>query len=324
MSIGHSDHFTDSWRVGKMAPDHIHHTAYTPRNQVIKAAILLLHGMQEHSGRYADLANYLTGQGYAVLTYDHSGHGRTAKNSEQLGFFRRSRPGSLLVEEAEQLSCHLSEQFPDVPHILMGHSMGSFIARVLLKHAAHRFNGAILVGTGGPNPLAALFRPVLYVANLIAPERRSKWLNTLFRHINNEKFKHETPNDGTNWLSKSITNREAFLNDELCGVDFSNNAFYGLISLNVAATEAGWAASIPRKMPLLFVSGTDDPIGDFGKGVKKTVKRLRDHGFGHVDLKLYPGMRHEILNEADRQLVYDDLRDWLAKTIQSPPDRQPG
>lgn len=297
------------------APDHIHYTLYEPQGTAVKAAILLLHGMQEHSGRYEGFANYLKQVGYAVLTYDHIGHGRTAKTKEQLGFFRKNRPGNRLVDEAEHMSRFLAEHFPGVQLILMGHSMGSFVARVLLKKASQLFDGAILIGTGGPNSLAALFRPVLYMVNLIAPEKRSRRLNELFSTVNNRKFKHEKPNDGVNWLSADLANRQAFLEDELCGVDFSNNAFFGLISLNVQATRSNWAESVPRKMPFLFVSGTDDPIGDFGKGVKKTVKALRNSEFYRVDLKLYQGMRHEILNEGDRQLVFDDICGWLEKTI---------
>ncbi len=301
--------------MGNIVSDHIHHTLYEPDGTAIKAAVLLLHGMQEHSGRYEDFANYLTGHGYAVLTYDHIGHGRTAKTKEQLGFFHRNQPDHLLVNEAEQMSYFMSQQFPDVQLILMGHSMGSFIARLLLKKAAHRFDGAILMGTGGPNPLAALFRPALYLVNLIAPEKRSRRLNALFSTINNRKFKHEKPNDGTNWLSAGLANRKAFLDDELCGVDFSNNAFFGLISLNVEATRPTWADSILPRTPFLFVSGAEDPIGDFGKGVEKTVRGLRDRGFGRVDLNIYPGMRHEILNEDGRQLVFDNIIEWLEKTI---------
>lgn len=298
-----------------VASDHIHYTVYKPDGRVIKAAVLLLHGMQEHSGRYEGFANALKELGYAVLTYDHVGHGRTAKAKEQLGFFRRKRPGNRLVEEAGYMADVLTQRFANIPLILMGHSMGSFVARLLLTNTAHRFAGAILMGTGGPNPMATLFRPALYMANRIAPERRSRWLNKLFTTVNNGKFKHEKPNDGTNWLSAGLANRKAFLEDELCGADFSNNAFFGLISLNVRATRSSWAESIPQSMPLLFVSGEEDPIGDFGKGVKKTVKGLRDQGFERVDVKLYPGMRHEVLHEDDRQLVFDDIIEWLEKTI---------
>ena len=303
--------------MANVAPDHIHYTVYEP-DGAIKAALLLLHGTQEHSGRYEGFADYLKTQGYAVLTYDHTGHGRTAKTNEQLGFFDRNQPGNLLVNEAEHMSCFLSQRFPEVKLILMGHSMGSFIARLLLKRAAHRFDGAILMGTGGPNPLAALFRPVLYMTNRIAPEKRSRLLNELFSTINNRKFKHEKSNDGQNWLSAGLANRKAFQDDELCGVDFSNNAFFGLISLNVEATKSSWAARIPRAMPLLFVSGADDPIGDFRKGVEKTVNRLQHRGFERVDLKIYPGMRHEILNEDDQHRVFDDIVEWLDEAFKSP------
>lgn len=161
--------------------------------------------------------------------------------------------------------------------------------------------------------MAALFRLVLYMTNLIAPTKRSKWLNKLFTFINNQQFRHEKPNDGTNWLSTSLANRKAFQDDELCGMDFSNNAFYGLISINVKATKSNWAADIPRTLPLLFVSGAEDPIGDFGKGIEKTVKALRNNGFEHIDIKLYPDMRHEILNEDNRQLVFRDIAEWLGK-----------
>src|SRR5690606_39256159 len=115
--------------------------------------------------------------------------GRTAKTKDQLGFFRRNQPGDRLVEEAERMASFLTQRFPDVPLVLMGHSMGSFVARVLLKKAAHRFDGVILMGTGGQNPLAALFRPILYMMNLIAPKKRSRWLNAFFSKINNRKFR---------------------------------------------------------------------------------------------------------------------------------------
>ncbi|HWK59077.1 MAG TPA: alpha/beta hydrolase [Parapedobacter sp.] len=305
------------------APDHIHYTIYQPPGTAIKAAVLILHGMQEHSGRYESFANYLKMHGYAVLTYDHIGHGHTAKATAELGFFRRDDPGGRLMEDAERMLHFMTQCFAGEKLVLMGHSMGSFIARLLLKKFPQYFAGAILMGTGGPNPLAALFRPVLAMANLIAPRRRSKQLNELFLQINNRKFRHETPVDGTNWLSADLANRKAFLHDELCGVNFSNNAFFGLISINVEATKSKWAENLSKNMPLLFVSGANDPIGDFGKGVVKTVQALRKCGFERVELKLYPGMRHEVLNEGDRKLVFDDIVAWLDKTaVRSPQPKE--
>ncbi|MEC3880831.1 alpha/beta hydrolase [Parapedobacter sp. 10938] len=295
-------------------PDHIHYTIYQPPGGAIKAVVLILHGMQEHSGRYERFANYLKARGYAVLTYDHIGHGRTAKTEAELGFFRTNNPGGCLIDDAEHMVHFMAQRFAGEKLILMGHSMGSFIARLLLKRVPHHFAGAILMGTGGPNPLAALFRPVLSVVNQVAPKRRSERLNALFSKINNRKFRHEHPNDGTNWLSANLANRNAFLQDELCGVNFSNNAFFGLISVNVEATKSNWAENIPKSLPMLFVSGANDPIGDFGNGVIKTVRALRKGGFERVELKVYPGMRHEILNECDQKSVFDDIVVWLEKT----------
>lgn len=297
------------------APKHLHYRIYAADTEPPKAAILLLHGMQEHSGRYVEFVKQLNQQGYAVLNYDHMGHGQTAKSEAEMGFFRKNKPDELLVSEAKQMAYFMQSQFPKAPLILMGHSMGSFIARLVLKETSDLFTGAILMGTGAANPGAILFRPILYLANLFAAEKRSPWLNQLFTKINNSKFKAEQPNDGTNWLSVNRSNREAFQADPLCGVDFSNNAFFGLISLNVKATRSNWADSLPRQFPLLFVSGTEDPIGNFGKGVEKTVTALQNKGFSHVDLHLFPGMRHEILQEEDKQLVYEHIVSWLEKTI---------
>src|SRR3546814_5851210 len=130
-------------------------------------------------------------------------------------------------------------------------------------------------------PYTTLFR-----SNLVAPNSRSKQLNSFFLKINNSEFRHENPNDGTNWLSADLANRKAFLQDELCGVNFSNNAFFGLISINVEATKSNWAENLPKSLPLLFVSGANDPIGNFGKGVLKTVQALRENGFERVALTL--------------------------------------
>ena len=301
--------------MANLPPKHIHYTVYEPHETAIKAAILLLHGMQEHSGRYAGLANYLKDLGYAVITYDHTGHGRTAKNDAQMGFFQKEHPEKLLISEAKQMAYFMRNRFPHVSLILIGHSMGSFIARLLLGESSTIFSGAILIGTGDLNIMANLFLPILRIANMLSPTKRSKWLNKLFSSINNQRFNHEKPNDGTNWLSISKANRKTFLDDPLCGVDFSNNAFFGLISLQVKATKPNWAKEIDKAFPILFLSGTEDPIGNFGKGVEQTVRKLRLNGFQHIALKFYPNMRHEILNEDNRTIVFQDIAQWLEELL---------
>lgn len=314
MVIQTSDYLQHNGIVkGKLTKSY--YTLFRPENGNIKATLLILHGMQEHSGRYTEFAQYLAEQGLAVITYDHLGHGRTAKNTEELGFFQISNPAQQVVNDAENIADYLEKRYPNVPHFLLGHSMGSFIARCLLQQAGSRFNGAIIVGTGGKVPGAKLGKAVSALLNKIAPRHRSRFINTFFNKQNNLRFKNEPNESGTNWLSVDENNRQAFLQDELCGFLFSINGFYTLLSVNVKATDRRWAKTLPQAFPMLFISGSDDPIGNFGKGIQQTVSDLEQDGFKDITMKLYTGMRHEILNETDKHSVYHDIINWIEKHL---------
>ncbi|MCL1670629.1 alpha/beta fold hydrolase [Elizabethkingia ursingii] len=291
------------------------YTLFRPEGGNIKATLLILHGMQEHSGRYTELAQYLAEQGLAVITYDHLGHGKTAKNREDLGFFQIGNPAQQVVNDAENIADYLEKLYPDVPHFLLGHSMGSFIARCLLQQAYSRFSGAIIVGTGGKVPGSKFGKAISALLNKITPHYRSNFINTFFNKQNNLRFKNEPAENGTNWLSVDRNNRQVFLQDELCGIPFSINGFYTLLSVNVKATDRHWAKTLPHTFPMLFISGSDDPIGNFGKGIQQTVSDLEQDGFKDISMKLYTGMRHEILNETDKQDVYKDIISWIGKHL---------
>ncbi|WP_228435792.1 alpha/beta fold hydrolase [Chryseobacterium pennipullorum] len=286
------------------------HTLFSPHT--VKATLLIVHGMQEHSGRYAEIAEYFAGHQIAVLTYDHLGHGKSVKDKKDIGFFQLQQPDERLIADAEMMADHLAEQFPDVPHFVLGHSMGSFITRCLLQKSGKKFNGAIITGTGGPLPGISLLKGYLAVANRIAPKHRT-FLNTVFTHVNNKHFKQDQDFGDTSWLSINPENRRAFEQDELCGIPFTHNAFYTLFAIYKKATARNWASSISKSFPFLFVSGKNDPIGDFSKGVMHTVKHLKADGFRDVETKIYPEMRHEILNEAIREEVLEGIHEWILK-----------
>ncbi len=296
--------------------ENLYTTLFEPDNQEIIGTLLILHGMQEHSGRYEEFATYVVGKGFAVLTYDHIGHGRTAKIEEDFGFFSKTKPVEKLIDDAKLVGKYLEEKFPDVPHFVLGHSMGSFITRCLLQEESKRFNGAVLTGTGGRKTGAKIAKAFLAILNAISPKKKHGLINGLFGNMNNSRFKKETELKSTSWLSLSKKNREAFLNDSLNGKPFSNNGFYTLISFIARATDRRWAENISKTFPMLFVSGGDDPIGDFGKGVAQTAEYLKQDGFSDISLKLYPGMRHEILNEDIKEQVYKEIVDlWLCERI---------
>ncbi|MFN1215530.1 alpha/beta fold hydrolase [Chryseobacterium kwangjuense] len=286
------------------------HTLFTPNAASTKATLLIIHGMQEHSGRYTEIAAYFADQGFAVLTSDHLGHGKSVKDKKDIGFFQLDRPDEKLVSDAEAVGDYLHQQYPEVPHFVLGHSMGSFVTRCLLQKTSNKFTGAVLVGTGGPLAGISLIKAYLSLANKIAPKHPT-YLNTLFNIVNNKHFKKDQDFDDTSWLSINPANRKAFTEDELCGIPFSNNAFFALFSIYKKATARHWAAHISKTFPLLFVSGQNDPIGDFGKGVVKTVNNLKQDGFKNVNSLIYPEMRHEVLNEEIRKDVFNDINNWL-------------
>lgn len=291
------------------------YTIYEANNVSRIGTILILHGMQEHSGRYRELAEFLAEKGFVVLTYDHLGHGRTASSEEDLGYFKTKNPTQQLVQDALIMAQYLDETYIGLPHILLGHSMGSFIARCLLQEESKRFDAAIIVGTGGKTVGAGVFKLVLSALNIIAPRRRSKLINSLFAKMNNRRFKKEEDSDGSNWLSLSKTNRLRFQEDPLNGVPFTNNGFYVVLSLNLSASQRKKNRKIDRNLPMLFISGKDDPIGKFGEDVKKIVREMKEDGFQDVRLELYPRMRHEILNEDLRHEVYTEIFKWLSEHV---------
>ncbi|MBL1220143.1 lysophospholipase [Chryseobacterium sp. L7] len=290
------------------------HTLFIPSEAPVKATLLIIHGMQEHSGRYAEIAGYFADRGFAVLTYDHLGHGKSVKDKKDIGFFQLDQPDEKLISDAETMADYLHQQYPDIPHFVLGHSMGSFVTRCLLQRASSQFTGAVIVGTGGPLAGISLIKGYLSLANKIAPKHPT-YLNTLFNKVNNKHFKQDKDFDDTSWLSINPANRKAFTKDELCGIPFSNNAFYALFSIYKKATARHWADSISKSFPLLFISGQNDPIGDFGKGVMKTADNLKQDGFKNIDTKIYPEMRHEILNEEIREEVFNDISNWIIKYI---------
>lgn len=288
----------------------IFYNIFTPETVQVKATLQIIHGMQEHSGRYSEIAEYFANLGLAVLTYDHLGHGKSVNEKKDIGFFQLNQPDKKLIDDAEMMSNHLISQYHDVPHFILGHSMGSFVTRCLLQRIGDQFTGAIIVGTGGSLAGLGLLNTYFSLANKIAPHQKT-FFNSLFNFVNNTHFKKDKNFSDTSWLSLNQSNRDAFTQDELSGIPFTNNAFYTLFKIYKKATKRTWAAPISKNLPFFFVSGQDDPIGNFGKGVMETVNNLKHDGFTDIYFKVYPKMRHEIMNEEIREDVLDDIYCWI-------------
>lgn len=290
---------------------YLHHTFFEPKNGDVKATLLIVHGMAEHSGRYADFAQFLADNGIAVATYDQLGHGQTIKDSAELGFFGNEHPVQSLLKDVIIMANSLKHRYPKVPHFVMGHSMGSFIVRTVLKHHAQDFTGAILMGTADANPLTKLLAPLSNVLAKTAPKKPNTMFADIMNKILNSKLNHRISSSQFAWLTEDPAAIEAYEADPLTGFDFTNNGFLALFTLMQSGLHKNWATTIAKDFPMLFVSGENDPIGNMGRGIRDIISNLKKQGFSNINARLYPNMRHEPLHEQHHTVVYHDILNWI-------------
>ena len=290
---------------------YLHHTFFEPKDNLPKATLLIVHGMCEHSGRYADFAQFLANQGIAVATYDQLGHGKTVKTPDELGFFGIEHPVQSLLKDVIIMADALKARHPNVPHFILGQSMGSFIVRTVLKHHAQDFKGAILMGTADASPLTKLLLPLNKILAKTAPKKRNTVFAELMNKLLNSKLDTRISNSDFAWLSENTDNIKAYEADPLTGFSFTNNGFLTLLTLMQAGLHKSWASTVSKDFPMLFVSGNNDPVGNMGQGVRHVVRKLQKQGFKNVNTRLYPNMRHEPLHEQHHNVVYRDILHWL-------------
>ncbi|MES1964221.1 lysophospholipase [Psychrobacter sp. AH5] len=292
---------------------YLHHSFFEPTDSATKitATLLIIHGMSEHSGRYSEFAQFLADNGIAVATYDQLGHGKTVKSASELGFFGDEHPVQTLLKDVILMADNLKARHPDVPHFVMGHSMGSFIVRTVMKHHAHNFAGAILMGSADVNPLAKAILPINKLLAKVAPKKPNTLFATTMNKVLNSKLDNRISSSPFAWLSENQANIEAYEADPLTGFEFTNNGYLTLFTLMQSGLNKGWATTIKKDFAMLFISGKNDPIGDMGRGVQKVVNRLKQQKFSDITIKLYPHMRHEPLQELEKHTVYQDILAWI-------------
>lgn len=274
-----------------------------------KAVIMIAHGMAEHSGRYARLAAALVAAGYAVYAHDQRGHGRTAQRGV-LGHFADQDGWHKVVGDLASLNHHIRQQHPDAPIFLFAHSLGSYIGQAYLMQHSCSLQGAILSGSN--------YRtlPLYRIAAVIArferwrqgPTGRSALLDFLSFGAFNKAFKPRRT--GFDWLSRDPAEVDKYVQDPLCGFRCTNQLWVDLLGGLQQITPPERLAQIDAALPLLVIGGACDPVSD-GKRLADLAQALRLAGNPSVDLKIYPGARHELLNESNRDEVTSDLIHWL-------------
>lgn len=282
---------------------------YAPDEQP-KGIVQLVHGMCEYKERYADFMKYLCEQGYVVACHDHRGHGDSAESLEQLGYLG-DRSGEALVTDALQVTEYLKTEYPDLPVVLFGHSMGSMVVRCMIREYDDLFQKLIVCGSPSKNPMVGAAIVLAQIQRVfMGAHHRSKLLTYLSTGKGDERFKGEGK---CAWLSKNRANVEVYLQDPKCRYKFTANGFENLFRLMKRTyVKKGHALKNPQ-MLVHFVAGQDDPVIVNEKQWLAAQEFLRKVGYQKVSGKLYAGMRHEILKEDDREIVYADLLAFIEK-----------
>lgn len=285
----------------------IHAVEWIPEGEVT-AVLQIAHGMVEHIERYSDFASHLAENGIYVVGNSHLGHGKSIESKDKIGYFHVPNGNECVINDINNLRIMTQEKYPDKPYLMMGHSMGSFLLRQYLGTYSDGLAGAVIMGTGDQPDIAMAGGKL--VCKLLAAakgwEHRSNFVNGLAVGAYEKKL-------GKGWLSKNEENVKNYAEDPLCGFVFTLNAYYHMFDGMSKMNAQEKAGNVPKELPLFFVAGSEDPVGADGKGVKAVADRYREKGAAKVELKLYEGDRHEILNEADKDVVYKDILSWINK-----------
>lgn len=279
---------------------------FTPVDRYPRAIVQLAHGMTDYVMRYEELAAYLVSRGYAFAGNNHLGHYKSVASSEDLGYFADKDGVRHLLRDMHTMNKTLRSTYPGIPLIVMGHSMGSFIARLYVEKHPHSVDGFLIHGTGGPNPAVPMG---LAVTGLIAffsgGRTRSRFVKNLAFTGYNSRF---PKSEGKNaWLTRDAAETAKYAADPYNTFTFTVSAYADLFRLLRDCNAKSWFQNYPKSMPTLLMSGTDDPVGGYGKGVGYVYKHLLLAGAGNVRLKMYEGARHELFKETNRQEVFADI-----------------
>ena len=289
----------------------VHGLRWRPEEGAPRATVQLVHGISEYIGRYEPLAVFLAHRGFAVAGHDHLGHGGTARDRGEYGFFADAGGWDLLVADVEALRGDIAARFPGVPHFLLGHSMGSFVARTYLIDHPGTVDGCLLLGTGQERAaLVALGRALSgALCRLRGPRSRSRLVTALSLGAYNAHFR---PNrTGADWISRDTAAVDAYVADPLCRFTPTVGMFRDMLGGIRRIGDPRALARMDPDTPVALFSGGDDPVGGMGRGVETVAGLFRRAGCRDLTVKLYPGARHELLNELNREQVLDDLLTWL-------------
>lgn len=280
-----------------------------------RAVVQIAHGIAEHIDRYRPFMEFLADNGFVAAGNDHLGHGKSIRVPEEQGFFAEKDGWWRVVDDMDKLHDIMSKEYPELPYVLFGHSMGSFLTRTYLIKHPDKYDGVILSGTGHQSPALVLGgnAAASVMAKLNGAMGDGAKLDSLAfgTYLN----KIENPRTKFDWLSHDTEQVDKYIADPLCGFVGKIGLYRDMMQGIKFITDKKNIAQMNKEKPVYFMSGDGDPVGDYGKGVERAYKAFCDAGLHDVFMRLYPGGRHEMLNETNKEQVYQDILNWLNEKI---------
>ncbi len=291
----------------------IHAELFIPSDNNIRGVVQISHGMTDYIGRYKGMADALCAKGYVLAGNDHLGHGDSVATPEDYGFFASKNGYEYVIDDVKKMNDLLRSEFSGLPIVLLGHSMGSFIARLYAVKYPTSIDALIIHGTAGPNPATGAGKLLVKLLRAIKGEKhRSKFVCSLADGGYNKGF---DPAEGVGaWLTRDGSMVADRVGNPKNDFIFTLAGYEDLFTMLGGCNARDWFESFPKDLRALVVSGEKDPVGDFGKGVRYVYDNLKKNG-ASVELKLYPEARHELFNETNRDEVFADLIAWIEGAI---------
>ncbi len=280
-----------------------------------RAVIQIAHGIAEHAERYADFMEFLADNGFVVVANDHLGHGKTVTKEEDKGFFSREDGWNTVVKDMDKLRDIMHREFPNIPYVFFGHSMGSFLTRTYLIQYPDKYDAAIISGTGHQSKLLAAsgYAMACLFSKKNGEKSTGNELNGIAFGAYNKGFQPQRT--VFDWLSRDNAAVDEYIRDPMCGFVATNGLFRDMMGGILFMIKQENIDKMSKTQPIYFMSGACDPVGENGKGVERAYKAFCQAGLKDVFMRLYPEGRHEMLNELNKEQVYQDILNWLNEKL---------
>lgn len=296
--------------ISKYDDRKIHGTIFIPEQKQVKGIVQISHGMCEHKERYFDFMRFLNNNGYIAVINDHRGHGESVTDKQELGYFK-DKQGDAIVDDLLQVTLYIKNRYPQYKVILFGHSMGSLVVRKYIQENDDKISKLIVCGSPSKNNFVSIGICITKIIGMFKGEfYRSKFVEHMATGRGNKKFLDEK--DEVSWITSDKKIRDNYRNDELCNFKFTINGYLNLFYLVKHVYTKNRYKVLNRKLPILFIAGEDDPVIVSKEKWNQSQEFLRKVGYSNVKGILYNKMRHEILNEIEKDKVYNDILKYIS------------